>query len=257
MRHPARPGCSTARPGEPDCPAITDQCVLLGAARHRPERRSDDGQMIFEALSVTQEFGSDLGFRGAPLRNRTVDLLLTIYPRADAVAICDDAAQVRGGARCCRPTYLVITRGPGGPDAAPLAGALAAVSPTAGHAVQPPPRGPGRNGRPPGHRGRRRPRPGPGTGQARQARCCSPAYLPTCPRQPGRPAQPARPAPEKPAQRTTAHRQHRTHPPDPAPQALRGVVARQPGLNGPFPRHPAPPHTVRTAARPRRLAAGS
>ncbi len=66
----------------------------------------------------------------APLRNRTVDLLLTIYPRADAVAICDDAAQVRGGARCCRPTYLVITRccrptylvitrGPGGPDAAP------------------------------------------------------------------------------------------------------------------------------------------
>ena len=44
----------------------------------------------------------------APLRNRTVDLLLTIYPRADAVANWDDAGQVRGGALCCRPTYLVI-----------------------------------------------------------------------------------------------------------------------------------------------------
>ncbi len=60
---------------------------------------------------------------GAPLRNRTVDLLLTIYPRVDAVAICDDAGQVRGGARCCRPPiYLVITRSPGGPDAAPTGG---------------------------------------------------------------------------------------------------------------------------------------
>jgi hypothetical protein len=46
----------------------------------------------------------------APLRNRTVDLLLTIYPRDDAVANWDDAGQVRGGALCCRPTYLFITR---------------------------------------------------------------------------------------------------------------------------------------------------
>jgi hypothetical protein len=59
----------------------------------------------------------------APLRNRTVDLLLTINPPADAVATCNNAAQVRDGPRCCcRPTYLVITPGPGGPDARPLAG---------------------------------------------------------------------------------------------------------------------------------------
>ena len=79
MRHPARPGCSTARSGELDCPAITDQCVPLSATCQRPERRSDDGQMIFEALPDIREPGADLGFRGAPLRNRTVDLLLTMY----------------------------------------------------------------------------------------------------------------------------------------------------------------------------------
>jgi hypothetical protein len=45
----------------------------------------------------------------APLRNRTVDLLLTIYPRVHAVANWDDAGQVRGGALCCSPTYLFIT----------------------------------------------------------------------------------------------------------------------------------------------------
>src|ERR1022692_332489 len=78
MRHPPRPGCPPARPGEPDCPAITDQCVPLSAARHRPERRSDDGQMTFKALPAARESGPDLGFCGAPLRNRTVDLLLTI-----------------------------------------------------------------------------------------------------------------------------------------------------------------------------------
>jgi hypothetical protein len=38
----------------------------------------NDGLMIFEALPATREFGPNLGFRGAPLRNRTVDLLLTI-----------------------------------------------------------------------------------------------------------------------------------------------------------------------------------
>ena len=81
MRHPAGPGCSTARPGELDCPAITHQCVPSSTARHRPERRSDDGQMIFEALPAAREPGSDLGFCGAPLRNRTVDLLLTMDHR--------------------------------------------------------------------------------------------------------------------------------------------------------------------------------
>jgi len=46
----------------------------------------------------------------APLRNRTVDLLLTIYPRVHAVANWNDAGQVRGGPLCCRPTYLFIAR---------------------------------------------------------------------------------------------------------------------------------------------------
>ena len=53
--------------------------MLPSAADRRPERRSDDGQMIFEASSAAREPGSDLGFRGAPLRDRTVDLLLTIH----------------------------------------------------------------------------------------------------------------------------------------------------------------------------------
>lgn len=44
----------------------------------------------------------------APSRNRTVDLLFTIYPYADAVANCADVGQVRGGPLCCRPTYLFI-----------------------------------------------------------------------------------------------------------------------------------------------------
>jgi hypothetical protein len=49
------------------------------------------------------------GLNRAPLRNRTVDLLLTIYLRVHAVANCDDAGQVRGSALCCSPTYMVIT----------------------------------------------------------------------------------------------------------------------------------------------------
>ena len=85
IRHPAGPGCSTARLGELDCPAITHQCVPSSTARHRPERRSDDGQMISEALPAAREPGPDLGFRGAPLRNRTVDLLLTMQRRASTL----------------------------------------------------------------------------------------------------------------------------------------------------------------------------
>ncbi len=115
----------------------------------------------------------------APLRNRTVDLLLTIYPRADAVAICDDAAQVRGSALCCRPTYMVITRGPRTPR------------PTGRH--------PGCSL--PDRRSAVHPRPGK-TGALQPG-------LPTCHRQPGRPPQPARPAPgNQPS--ALPHRQHRT-----------------------------------------------
>ena len=117
--------------------------------------------------------------------------------------------------------------GPGGPDGALLAGALAAVSPNPGHAVQPPPRAQG------------------ATASRQDAAMLAPAAartwhlpgkaaagalpqpgLPTCPPS-GRPASAAstlmpsdgQQAPGKPAQRTTAHRQHRTLPPDPAPHA--------------------------------------
>jgi hypothetical protein len=44
----------------------------------------------------------------APSAIRTRGLLLRSNPAADAVAICNDAGQVRGGAYCCSPSYLVI-----------------------------------------------------------------------------------------------------------------------------------------------------
>jgi len=169
-----------------------------------------------------------------PLRNRTVDLLLTIYPRPDAVAICDDAAQVRGGARCCGPTYLLIKPGPAARTPRPLAGALAAVPPTHGHAVQPPPRGGAAMAG----------RPGtallaPAAARARTARQGSRSRAAagwlTCPPS-AWPASAARtPSAGKPAQRTTAHRQHRTLPPDPAPHATRpgpGTRRDLPGSTG-------------------------
>jgi hypothetical protein len=46
---------------------------------------------------------------GAPSKIRTCGLLLRSNPAADAVANWDDAGQVRGGAHCCSPSYLVIT----------------------------------------------------------------------------------------------------------------------------------------------------
>jgi hypothetical protein len=76
--------CSTACPDDLDRPAIAEQSVPRSAADPRPERRSDDGQMIFEALPAVRGHGPDLGFRGAPLRNRTVDLLLTMLAANDA-----------------------------------------------------------------------------------------------------------------------------------------------------------------------------
>ena len=46
----------------------------------------------------------------APSRIRTCGLLLRSNPAVDAVASWNDAGQVRGGAHCCRPSYLVIAR---------------------------------------------------------------------------------------------------------------------------------------------------
>src|SRR5215469_10309958 len=44
----------------------------------------------------------------APSRIRTCGLLLRSNPGAHAVAISGDAGHVRGGTRCCSPSYLVI-----------------------------------------------------------------------------------------------------------------------------------------------------
>jgi len=55
--------------------------VRLSANSPRPARRSNDGQAILDLLPAARELGPDLRFRGVPLRNRTVDLLLTMNPR--------------------------------------------------------------------------------------------------------------------------------------------------------------------------------
>jgi hypothetical protein len=82
----ARPGCSTRAFAAPDRRVIESQAGRLSANSlrplyanfPRPERRSTDGQVILEAISDGSEESSDLLFCGAPLRNRTVDLLLTM-----------------------------------------------------------------------------------------------------------------------------------------------------------------------------------
>jgi hypothetical protein len=65
--------------------------------------------MILKVTLSRAKPEADLLVYGAPLRNRTVDLLLTIYPWVHAVANWDDAGQVRGSPLCCSPTYLFIT----------------------------------------------------------------------------------------------------------------------------------------------------
>jgi hypothetical protein len=61
---PRPPERSTACHCDLDCPAIADHSVPLSAADPRSERRSNHGQMIFEALSAYREPGADLVFRG-------------------------------------------------------------------------------------------------------------------------------------------------------------------------------------------------
>src|SRR5690242_2764069 len=58
--------------------AIGGQSVRLSANSRRSERRSTDGQMILTAAPAGRKPGRDLLVCGAPLRNRTVDLLLTM-----------------------------------------------------------------------------------------------------------------------------------------------------------------------------------
>jgi hypothetical protein len=59
--------------------AIGGQPVRLSANSRRPERRSSDGQMILTGAPAGRKPRRDLLVCGAPLRNRTVDLLLTIW----------------------------------------------------------------------------------------------------------------------------------------------------------------------------------
>jgi hypothetical protein len=56
--------------------AIDGQSVRLSANSPRPERRSTDGQMILTVTPAGRKPRLDLLVCGAPLRNRTVDLLL-------------------------------------------------------------------------------------------------------------------------------------------------------------------------------------
>ena len=76
------PGCSTRAFAAPDRRVIESQSVRLSANFLRPERRSTDGQVILKRTSGRSENRPDLLFCGAPLRNRTVDLLLTMYRSA-------------------------------------------------------------------------------------------------------------------------------------------------------------------------------
>ncbi len=73
-----REACSSSRPASPGRPAIEGRSVRLSAARRRPERRSDDGQTILERSRRVPNPVPDLLTCGTPLRNRTVDLLLTM-----------------------------------------------------------------------------------------------------------------------------------------------------------------------------------
>jgi hypothetical protein len=74
----SRQTCSTSRPVGLARPVVAGQFMRLSASNGRAERRSDDGQMILRAARADQKLRFDLLFCGAPLRNRTVDLLLTM-----------------------------------------------------------------------------------------------------------------------------------------------------------------------------------
>jgi hypothetical protein len=71
--------CSTSVSAAPDRRAIESQSLRLSANSLRPERRSTDGQVILKKTAGRSENRPDLLLCGAPLRNRTVDLLLTMH----------------------------------------------------------------------------------------------------------------------------------------------------------------------------------
>ncbi len=72
------PACSTGAVDTADRHAIRGQPVRLSANSLRPERRSTDGQTILKVDPAGWKPAPDLLVCRAPLRNRTVDLLLTM-----------------------------------------------------------------------------------------------------------------------------------------------------------------------------------
>jgi hypothetical protein len=71
------------------------QPMRLSANPPRPPRRSDDGQMILKVACASQKPRLDLLVCGAPLRNRTVDLLLTITTISHPKDRCTGSEQAR------------------------------------------------------------------------------------------------------------------------------------------------------------------
>jgi hypothetical protein len=63
--------------------------MCFDAVSRRPERRSDDGQTILEMFQTDHNMSLDLLICGAPLRNRTVDLLLTMDHRTVPVSAAE------------------------------------------------------------------------------------------------------------------------------------------------------------------------
>src|ERR1700733_8004259 len=83
------PVCSTRAFAAPDRRVIESQSVWLSANFLRPERRSTDGQVILKRTTGRSENRPDLLFCGAPLRNRTVDLPLTMDPQTVPVSAAE------------------------------------------------------------------------------------------------------------------------------------------------------------------------
>jgi hypothetical protein len=75
---PDRVACSTNTAARLVTAASRCRSGWLTVQQRRPERRSDGGQMILKVTRSHSHLDPDLLIYGAPLRNRTVDLLLTM-----------------------------------------------------------------------------------------------------------------------------------------------------------------------------------
>jgi hypothetical protein len=93
------PGCSTRAFAAPDRRVIESQPVRLSANSLRPERRSTDGQVILKRTSGRSESRPDLLFCGAPLRNRTADLLLAMDHQTVPVSAAEALSRPNASSR--------------------------------------------------------------------------------------------------------------------------------------------------------------